>query len=88
MKRLLLSILMISVVWSCSKDDDNTINNQDINYSKLPQEFPFTTLATVNGVEVINGGFGSGAAAHPTRKGEFYVITDRGPNTDYKWKKF
>ncbi|AZB35901.1 MULTISPECIES: esterase-like activity of phytase family protein [Chryseobacterium] len=89
MKRLLLSILMISVVWSCSKDDDNTINNQDINYSKFPQEFPFTTLATVNGAEVINGGFGSGAAAHPTRKGEFYVITDRGPNTDYKsGKKF
>ncbi|SDI16273.1 esterase-like activity of phytase family protein [Chryseobacterium jejuense] len=89
MKKLLLSALVMSVVWSCSKDDDNNTNNQDINYSKLPQEFPFTTLATVNGVDVINGGFGSGAAAHPTRKGEFYVITDRGPNTDYKsGKKF
>lgn len=65
------------------------MNNQDVNYAKLPQEFPFSKLATVNGVDVINGGFGSGAAAHPTRKGEFYVITDRGPNTDYlNGKKF
>ncbi|MDN3694143.1 hypothetical protein QWZ06_18615 [Chryseobacterium tructae] len=89
MKKLLLSALMMTALWSCSKDDDTNVNNQDINYSKLPQEFPFTKLATINGVDVINGGFGSGAAAHPTRKGEFYVITDRGPNTDYlKGKKF
>ncbi|WP_294206884.1 esterase-like activity of phytase family protein [uncultured Chryseobacterium sp.] len=87
MKRLLLSAFMLTAIVAC-KDDDNT-NTQDVNYSKLPQEFPFTTMATVNGVDVINGGFGSGAAAHPTRKGEFYVITDRGPNTDYlNGKKF
>jgi len=65
------------------------MNNEDINYAKLPQEFPFSNLVTINGVDVINGGFGSGAAAHPSRKGEFYVITDRGPNTDYlNGKKF
>ncbi|WP_294216324.1 esterase-like activity of phytase family protein [uncultured Chryseobacterium sp.] len=87
MKRLLLSAFLLTAIVAC-KDDDNT-NTQDVNYSKLPQEFPFTTMATVNGVDVINGGFGSGAAAHPTRKGEFYVITDRGPNTDYlNGKKF
>ncbi len=87
MKRLLLSAFLLTAIVAC-KDDDNT-NTQDVNYSKLPQEFPFTTMATVNGVDVINGGFGSGASAHPTRKGEFYVITDRGPNTDYlNGKKF
>ncbi|MDP9960898.1 esterase-like activity of phytase family protein [Chryseobacterium lathyri] len=87
MKKLLLSAIVFTAFASC-KDDDK-INNQDINYAKLPQEFPFSKLATVNGVDVINGGFGSGAAAHPTRKGEFYVITDRGPNTDYlNGKKF
>ncbi len=87
MKRLLLSAFLLTAIVAC-KDDDNT-NTQDVNYSKLPQEFPFTTMATVNGVDVINGGFGSGAAAHPTKKGEFYVITDRGPNTDYlNGKKF
>ncbi|KFF26761.1 esterase-like activity of phytase family protein [Chryseobacterium vrystaatense] len=87
MKKLLLSAMVFTALASC-KDDDK-MNNQDINYTKLPQEFPFSKLATVNGVDVINGGFGSGAAAHPTRKGEFYVITDRGPNTDYlNGKKF
>ncbi|WP_343686426.1 esterase-like activity of phytase family protein [Chryseobacterium gleum] len=89
MKKLLWSAVMLAVLSSCKSDDDTTIINQDINYSKLPQEFPFTKLATINGVDVINGGFGSGAAAHPTRKGEFYVITDRGPNTDFQdGKKF
>ncbi|EJL73019.1 esterase-like activity of phytase family protein [Chryseobacterium populi] len=81
MKKLLLSVLMLTAAIAC-KDDDNA-NNNDVNYSKLPQEFPFNTLTTINGVEVINGGFGSGATAHPTRKSEFYVITDRGPNTAY-----
>ncbi|MGX5686173.1 esterase-like activity of phytase family protein [Chryseobacterium cucumeris] len=89
MKKLLWSAFVLAVLASCKSDDDTTIINQDINYSKLPQEFPFTKLATINGVDVINGGFGSGAAAHPTRRGEFYVITDRGPNTDFQnGKKF
>ncbi|PXW13669.1 hypothetical protein C8D70_10874 [Chryseobacterium sp. CBTAP 102] len=89
MKKLLLSAVVLAVLASCKNDDDTTMINQDINYSKLPQEFPFTKLAAINGVDVINGGFGSGAAAHPTRKGEFYVITDRGPNTDFQnGKKF
>ncbi|PIF44860.1 hypothetical protein CLU96_1856 [Chryseobacterium sp. 52] len=87
MKKLLLSAMVLIVIASC-KDDDK-VNNQEINYAKLPQEFPFSKLATINGVDILNGGFGSGAAAHPTRKEEFYVITDRGPNTDYlNGKKF
>jgi len=87
MKKILFSALILTAVSAC-KDDDAMIS-QDINYAKLPQEFPFSKLATIGGVDVINGGFGSGAAAHPTRKGEFYVITDRGPNTDYlNGKKF
>ncbi|SHH43286.1 Uncharacterized conserved protein [Chryseobacterium oranimense] len=87
MKKLLLSAILFTALVSC-KDDDK-MNSQDINYAKLPQEFPFSNLVTVNGVNIINGGFGSGAAAHPTRKGEFYAITDRGPNTDYlNGKKF
>ncbi|WP_426477715.1 esterase-like activity of phytase family protein [Chryseobacterium sp. CBSDS_008] len=89
MKKLLWSAAVLAVLASCKSDDDTTVIHQDINYSKLPQEFPFTKLAAINGVDVINGGFGSGAAAHPTRKGEFYVITDRGPNTDFQnGKKF
>lgn len=83
---ILLSIL--TAFLSCN-DEVTSLENSDTNYSKLPQEFPFTTLSTLNGVDVIYGGFGSGASAHPTRKGEFYVITDRGPNIDYlAGKKF
>lgn len=88
MKKILFSAFVLTALVAC-KDFETADSSQDINYSKLPQEFPFSTLATINGVAVINGGFGSGAAAHPTRKGEFYVITDRGPNTDYlNGKKF
>ncbi|KPH13533.1 esterase-like activity of phytase family protein [Chryseobacterium sp. ERMR1:04] len=83
MKKILLPVLAFMALAACNNNNDDNVDNQDINYSKLPQEFPFTTLAMVNGIDVINGGFGSGATAHPTRKGEFYVITDRGPNTAY-----
>lgn len=82
MKKILLSLLAIAALTACNNSEDHE-NDQDVNYSKLPQEFPFTTLATINGVNVINGGFGSGASAHPTKKGEFYAITDRGPNVAY-----
>jgi len=82
MKKILLPILAFMALTACNNDDN--INNQEISYSKLPQEFPFSTLMTLNGVNVINGGFGSGATAHPTQKGEFYAITDRGPNVAYQ----
>lgn len=81
MKKILLPVFAFIFLTACN--DDVNIENKSIDYSKLPQEFPFSTLTTLNGVNVINGGFGSGAAAHPTREGEFYAITDRGPNTAY-----
>lgn len=81
MKKLFFASVAILSLFSCN--DENNVFNQEPNYSKLPQEFPFSTLATINGVNVINGGFGSGATAHPTKKGEFYAITDRGPNVAY-----
>ena len=90
MKKILLTTVALMSLMACNDDENPELDqNQTENYSKLPQEFPFTKLTTLNGVDVINGGFGSGATAHPTRKGEFYVITDRGPNTDYlNGKKF
>lgn len=44
-------------------------------------------------LEIRGGGYGSGAAAHPTNAKQFYVLTDRGPNADFdgiagKGKKF
>ncbi len=86
MKKTVLPIIISVSALSCSvqnvKKDTAEIN---IGSYGMPQ----SVLATVNGVEVINGGFGSDAGVHPTRKGEFYVMTDRGPNTDFlKGKKF
>ena len=39
-------------------------------------------IAEFNGVKVYNGGFGSALAVDPKHPGYFYMLTDRGPNTD------
>ncbi|WP_247233185.1 esterase-like activity of phytase family protein [Telluribacter sp. SYSU D00476] len=49
---------------------------------------PFTVLGNELGVEIRNGGFGSAATAHPHNPGEFYAMTDRGPNTDATGGKY
>ncbi len=52
-----------------------------LNGSKVP----YTVLAkTSDGVEIQNGGYGSDACAHPTDSNLFYLLTDRGPNIDFK----
>ncbi|PNK60730.1 esterase-like activity of phytase family protein [Psychrobacter sp. FDAARGOS_221] len=35
-------------------------------------------------LQIRNGGFGSDACAHPTHPNQFYALTDRGPNSDFK----
>jgi hypothetical protein len=56
--------------------------------TKVPAQgsvLPYSVLTTLgNGTQVRNGGYGSAAAAHPTKPDHFYAITDRGPNADYK----
>ncbi|CCH56200.1 hypothetical protein BN8_05520 [Fibrisoma limi BUZ 3] len=47
-----------------------------------PGTFLPTVLATVNGVNVYNGGFGSAIVAEPNDPAVFYMLTDRGPNID------
>ncbi len=88
MKKLLICSISILAIASCKSRED--VSDTTLDFSQLPQELPLAeTLASINGVAVRNGGFGSGAAQHPTRKNEFYVITDRGANTDYlDGKKF
>ncbi|MEL0167958.1 MAG: esterase-like activity of phytase family protein [Pseudomonadaceae bacterium] len=53
-------------------------------------ELPFTVLRddlidgkTLSPFEIRNGGYGSAMTAHPTNLGEFYAMTDRGPNADF-----
>lgn len=57
----------------------------------IPKEgvaLPYTVLATTPQAEIRNGGFGSAACAHPFNQGEFYALTDRGPNTDATGGKY
>lgn len=50
---------------------------------------PFSVLDDSNPeVEVRNGGYGSASCAHPYNAGEFYGLTDRGPNTDATGGKY
>ena len=35
-------------------------------------------------LQIRGGGFGSDAASHPTNPNQFYALTDRGPNSDFK----
>ena len=35
-------------------------------------------------LQIRGGGFGSDATAHPTNPNQFYALTDRGPNSDFK----
>lgn len=50
---------------------------------------PYSVLETTDGgVEVRNGGFGSSACAHPFNEGEFYALTDRGPNANATGGKY
>lgn len=86
MRKILLVAISALAVLACRNAEEAL---KEVNYSRMPQDFGFTTLTKIGNVEVRNGGFGSGAAAHPTNKGEFYLITDRGANIDYlDGKKF
>ncbi len=89
MKFLNLTACLLSAAFisSCENDTKNdkfvlpTIANTGI-------ALPYTVLSTANGVEIRNGGFGSSACAHPTKAGEFYAMTDRGPNADATGGKY
>ena len=80
-------LLSAAFISSCNNDDDKknftlpTIANTGV-------ALPYTVLGTGNGVEIRNGGFGSAACAHPTNAGEFYAMTDRGPNADATGGKY
>lgn len=80
-------LLLAASIVSCEKDSNKegfvlpAIANTGVT-------LPYTVLGTGNGVEIRNGGFGSAVCAHPTQKGEFYAMTDRGPNADATGGKY
>ena len=48
----------------------------------LPVDRAPEPIATWQGVEIRNGGYGSGMARHPAEEGVYYLMTDRGPDVD------
>ena len=73
---------------SCIKDHDLGVPYQVPVISKQGVALPYSVLGNLLGVEVRNGGFGSSATAHPYNPGEFYALTDRGPNADATGGKY
>ncbi|TJY64999.1 esterase-like activity of phytase family protein [Sinimarinibacterium sp. CAU 1509] len=72
--------LLAMALAACSNDD----NSEKFTYPSSGAALPYSVLKTLsNGTEIRNGGFGSGATAHPSKAGHFYAMTDRGPNTDF-----
>ncbi len=52
-------------------------------YDILNEQYQNTAYPDTK-LQIRGGGFGSDAAAHPTHPNQFYVLTDRGPNADFK----
>lgn len=74
-----LLFLFVQIIFSCSKDDNSV--NTPINYPDKVYITKRDIIATTpNGINVINGGFGSALASN--QSGVFYALTDRGPNLD------
>lgn len=105
MKFLLGSLCIVALLVSCNNEisdfelqeinqaalkTNKAVPPQTVLMENIAYPLPFTVLTTTNeGVVVRNGGYGSAATAHPTKSGEFYALTDRGPNVDYlDGKKF
>ncbi len=76
----------IALISSCKDSRDESFVLPNIPNSGVA--LPYSVLANENGVEIRNGGFGSAACAHPSTPGEFYAMTDRGPNTDITGGKY
>ena len=72
---------------------DHNLNTKIISIEDFPQgsPLPYSLLDATHinaaypyrKLEIRGGGYGSGAAAHPTNANQFYVLTDRGPNADF-----
>ena len=72
---------------------EHNLNTEIILIKDFPQgsSLPYSVLDATHinaaypeqKLEIRGGGYGSDAAAHPTNANQFYVLTDRGPNTDF-----
>lgn len=82
--RLLLAAAATMVALSgCDKYGNIIIphpGNNHIEYPTMAEAANPQILATANGINLYNGGYGSSMAQDPTDPSVFYLLTDRGPN--------
>lgn len=83
-------LLSIGLLSSCDDKNDLPTDEKYVlpTIGNLGIALPYSVLGLENDVEVRNGGFGSAACAHPSNEGEFYALTDRGPNADVTGGKY
>ncbi len=85
---LLLTFCAVGLFSACKNDNEEPVKFVVPELSNAGAAIPYTVLSTENNTSIRNGGFGSAAVAHPTHAGEFYALTDRGPNADATGGKY
>ena len=84
-KELLTTAAVVLLLSSCDKYGNIILphpheGDHSINYPLFAEANDPKILATANGVNLYNGGYGSSMAQDPTDPAVFYLMTDRGPN--------
>ena len=72
---------MLAAVFVCAVDVARAAA-ADMKYPDFATVTSPRVLGEFNGVKVYGGGYGSALAPDPRAPGYFYLLTDRGPNTD------
>jgi hypothetical protein len=71
-------VLALAALFACAP----LAGAAEINYPAIATATSPRVIGEFNGVKVFGGGFGSALAPDPNAPGYFYLLTDRGPNTD------
>ncbi|MBJ7536850.1 esterase-like activity of phytase family protein [Marinomonas transparens] len=91
----LASLVSAAVIGGCATKV-STVSTQGTtdfvdSFPKEGSELPYSVLRgdlidgkTNQAFEIRNGGYGSAMTAHPSEANQFYALTDRGPNANYK----
>jgi len=88
----LAGLVSVSILSGCANNAMTTQTSSFAdNFPKQGSELPHSVLRddlidgkTNQKFEIRNGGFGSAMTANPNQTNQFYALTDRGPNANYK----
>lgn len=96
--RTITIVSALSLLGACASHENKVEESLNSALSKVPvtgSVLPYRVLRddlidakTGRAFEIRNGGYGSSMVAHPTKAGQFYALTDRGPNAKYSSKEF